>query len=290
MADTPTARTMMLSGNELSYLDAGEGPALLFVHGIMGSHRGWAQLVAELSSQWRVIAPDLFGHGSSAKPLGDYSLGAHAATLRDLLDALDIESAIVVGHSLGGGVAMQFEYLFPERVSRLVLVDSGGLGREVSLLLRAATLPGAELVLPVLAAPVLGKGVEWAGRKVGAVTGLIGVRPRADTAEGWHGIQSLADHDTRRAFLATARSVIDAGGQTVSARSRLHRLDRIPVLIIWGGKDPIIPVSHAHDTHRAIPGSRLEVFDAAGHFPHLDDPDRFVTTLREFNASPWPPS
>jgi pimeloyl-ACP methyl ester carboxylesterase len=285
VVNEPEPRSVMLGGYELSYLDVGDGPALLFVHGIMGSHRGWARLVTELSSQWRVIAPDLFGHGLSAKPLGDYSLGAHAATLRDLLDELDIDSAIVVGHSLGGGVAMQFEYLFPGRISRLILVDSGGLGREVSLLLRAATLPGAELVLPVLASPLLGRGVDAAGRAVGTAAKFLGAHLRADTAEGWHGIQSLADHDTRQAFLATARSVINSGGQTVSAKNRLYRLQRIPVLIIWGSKDPIIPVSHGHDAQDAIPGSRLEIFDNAGHFPHLDDPNRFVTLLRDFNKT-----
>ncbi len=278
-------QTVELSGNELSYLDVGEGPAMLFVHGILGSHQGWAHLVTELSSQWRVIAPDLFGHGTSAKPMGDYSLGAHAATLRDLLDRLDIDTVIVVGHSLGGGVAMQFEYLFPGRVQRLVLVDSGGLGRDVSLLLRAASLPGAGLVLPVLAAPALDRAVSGIGRGVGGLARFFGVKPRADAAQGWHGIQSLADHDTRRAFLATARAVIDTGGQTVFAGNRFDRLQRLPVLIVWGGKDPTIPPSHGFSAHNAIAGSQLEIFDHAGHFPHLDEPERFATLLRNFCGS-----
>ena len=94
-----------------------------------------------------MIAPDLIGHGDSATPRGDYSLGAHAASIRDLLAAIGVDRATIVGHSLGGGVAMQFFYQFPQRVERLVLVSSGGLGREVSPLLRSAALPGASALL-----------------------------------------------------------------------------------------------------------------------------------------------
>lgn len=146
-----TPHTIQLHGHELSYLDSGDGDVVLFIHGILGSQRNWSHLVDKIDDTQRVIVPDLFGHGESAKPMGDYSLSAHAATLRDLLDRLEIDTVTLVGHSLGGGIAMQFYYLFPERVERLVLVSSGGLGREVSPLLRAATLPGAATVLGVVA-------------------------------------------------------------------------------------------------------------------------------------------
>src|ERR1700712_2447279 len=142
------SEVVSLHGHELRYLAAGSGPAILFVHGLMSSSGTWSNQIERLGAGHRVIAPDLFGHGASAKPAGDYSLGAHAATLRDLLDALAVPSATVVGHSLGGGIALQFAYLFPDRIDRLVLVSSGGLGRELNPLLRAATLPGSELVLP----------------------------------------------------------------------------------------------------------------------------------------------
>ena len=151
MSATSAEQSVTLHGHAFSYADSGSGPVLLFIHGLLGSQRQWAHLVDRLDDDHRVIVPDLFGHGESAKPMGDYSLGAHAATLRDLLDRLGIERVTLVGHSLGGGIAMVFSYLFPERVDRLVLVASGGLGREVSPLLRSATLPGAEYVLPVLA-------------------------------------------------------------------------------------------------------------------------------------------
>ena len=178
MSATSAERTVTLHGHAFSYTDSGSGPALLFIHGILGSQKQWAQLVDRLDDDHRLIVPDLFGHGESAKPVGDYSLGAHAATLRDLLDRLGIERVSLVGHSLGGGIAMVFFYLFPERVDRLVLVSSGGLGREVSPLLRSATLPGAEYVLPVIASGWMrGSTYSAPGRVADRSSGLTS-RPR----------------------------------------------------------------------------------------------------------------
>jgi len=228
-----------------------------------------------------VLAPDLFGHGESAKPLGDYSLSSHAAAMRDLLDHLGIERVTLVGHSLGGGIAMQFYYLFPDRVDRLVLVASGGLGREVNLVLRSATLPLAEQVLGVIAsAPVLQR-AEALGR--GAQR--VGWKPGADIGAIWRGFTSLGDRESRRAFLATTRAVIDFGGQSISAHDHLDDALPIPTLIVWGSKDRMIPVSHAIAVERALPDCRVEVFEGAGHFPHLEDPDRFARVVRQFIAA-----
>jgi pimeloyl-ACP methyl ester carboxylesterase len=280
-----TPRTIRLRGEDLTYLDAGSGTPAVFVHGLLGSHRTWAHLVAELAEDHRVIAPDLFGHGGSAKPRGDYSLGAHAATLRDLLDELGLGRVTLVGHSLGGGVTLQFAYLFPDRLERLVLVSSGGLGRELNPLLRAPTLPGAEWVLPLLASHWARGRVEAVGRGLGRMLTWVGVRPNTDVTEAWRGFVSLSDADSRRAFLASARAVIDPGGQTVTARPLLHRLGAVPTLLVWGGRDRMIPALHAAAAATAIPGSRVEIFERAGHFPHLDDPDRFVRVLRDFRTS-----
>jgi pimeloyl-ACP methyl ester carboxylesterase len=274
-------RTAILNGHEFSYLDSGKGPALLFIHGLTGSQHNWAHLVDALNHDHRVLAPDLFGHGASAKVIGDYSLGAHAATLRDLLDLLDIDRVTLIGHSFGGGIAMQFSYLFPERVERLVLVDSGGLGRDVSPLLRAATLPGAELVLPVIASSWVRGRVEAVGR----ILASGGWRASPETTEIWRGFTSLADADTRRAFLATTRAVIDPGGQTVTAHDHLPMAIQIPTLVVWGTKDRMIPAWHATTAHQAIAGSQVELFVGAGHFPHLDDPERFAQVLSDFMAS-----
>src|ERR1035437_5764247 len=270
----------MLNGHEFAYLDSGEGPALLFIHGLTGSQRNWAHLIDALDHEHRVLAPDLFGHGASAKVMGDYSLGAHAATLRDLLDLLGIDRVTLVGHSFGGGIAMQFCYLFPERVERLVLVASGGLGRDVSPLLRAATLPGAQWVLPFIASSWVRGRVEAAGR----ILTRTGWRASPEVTEVWVGFSSLSDGDPRRAFLATTRGVIDPGGQTVSAHDYLPMTIEIPTLIVWGTRDRMIPAWHATTAHEAIAGSQVKLFKGAGHFPHLDEPERFARVLSDFIA------
>jgi len=273
-------RTTRLHGHELAYLDTGEGSAVLFIHGLLGSHQNWTHLVDVLAADHRVVAPDLFGHGASAKPRGDYSLGAHAASLRDLLDQLGIDRVTLVGHSLGGGIAMQFCYLFPGRVERLVLVSSGGLGRSVSPLLRSATLPGAEWVLPLVASRWVRERAEAAGRGVAR----LGWRAGPDLVEGWRGFTGLTDVDARRAFLATVRAVIDPGGQTVTAHDHLPMAVEIPTLVVWGTRDRMIPAWHAASAAQAIAGSRVELFEGAGHFPHLDDPERFAEVLADFIA------
>lgn len=266
-----------LHGHDLYYVMAGSGPPVVLLHGVLCSAESWHELVEDLAQHFTVIAPDLFGHGQSAKHQGDYSLSAHAAALRDLLDLLDVERFTLVGHSLGGGIAMQFSYLFPQRVERLVLVDSGGLGRELSIMLKAPAIPGAELILPLIASSF----VRANGSALGRGLTKLGIGGR-DTAEAWHGFTTLGNAEARRAFLATIRSVVDPGGQTVDGRDRLYLMSDIPLLIVWGAKDRLIPVSHAHDAHAAMPGSRLEIFERAGHFPHLTDPGRFAELLCDF--------
>ena len=280
MADL-APQEVVLHGHALSYVDSGSGPVVLFIHGILGSRGQWVHLVDHVDDDHRVLVPDLFGHGDSAKPTGDYSLSAHAATLRDLLTHLGIERVTLVGHSLGGGIAMQFYYLFPDMVERLVLVASGGLGREVNLVLRSATLPGAEQVLSLIASePVLDK-VQAVGRGARKV----GWRPGADIGAIWRGFTSLGDRESRRAFLATTRAVIDLGGQSISAHDHLQGVAPVPTMIVWGSKDRMIPAWHALSAQRSVPDCRVELFEGAGHFPHLDDPDRFAQVLREFMAT-----
>jgi pimeloyl-ACP methyl ester carboxylesterase len=275
---------VQLHGQPVTYHRKGEGPVIVLVHGITSSSRTWRSVMSELAEDHTVIAPDLLGHGRSAKPRGDYSLGAYASGIRDLLAVLGIPRATVVGHSLGGGVAMQFAYQFPERLERLVLVDSGGLGSDVSLFLRAATLPGANIVMPVL----FGSVSRLAGRTVGSVLSKVGVKASANTRGMVEGLESLGDADARRAFIQTARSVIDPAGQRVDARDRLYLSEDVPTLIVWGECDPIIPLAHGREAHELMPHSRLEVFPGAGHFPFNDDPERFVGVLREFMGSTAP--
>ena len=278
-----TPGTVMLHGRPVSYVLTGSGPLLLLIHGIAGSVENWQEVIEPLAQRHTVLAVSLPGHGRSAPGAGDYSLGALAAGLRDLLVALGYEHATLVGHSLGGGIAMQFAYQFPEATERLVLVSSGGLGPEVSLILRAAALPGSELFIGMTA--LVGATV---GSKLARAVAVVGLRPTTDVAEVARGYAALVDRHRRTAFLATLRGVVDTGGQRVNAEDRLYLAEGIPVLIIWGARDPIIPVRHAETAHTALPGSRLEVFDDVGHLPQLEVPGRFVAALERFIADTEP--
>lgn len=276
--------TLTIHGHQVDCRVGGDGPVLLLVHGMAGRSATWKPVLDLLADRFTVVAPDLPGHGRTAKPRGDYSLGAYASFLRDLLLELGLDRATVVGQSLGGGITMQFAYQHPEFCERLVLVSSGGLGTEVSPLLRALTAPGLEYVLPVAFLPAIRDGV-------GAVAGLfakVGLRPAPQTVQMWNAYESLADGATRTAFLHTLRSVVDLQGQRVSALDRLYLAASLPTLIVWGDHDAIIPVQHALDAHEAIPGSRLEVFEGAGHFPHAEEPLRFARLLADFVATTEP--
>jgi pimeloyl-ACP methyl ester carboxylesterase len=277
-------REIELHGHRVAYRCAGSGPAIVLVHGITSTSATWERVMPDLATRFTVIAPDLMGHGGSAKPRGDYSLGAYASGVRDLMVTLGHESATFVGHSLGGGVVMQLSYQFPERCERLVLVDSGGLGREVNLLLRAATLPLSEVVLPFLASTR----VLDAGRSLGRLFGRLGIRAGTDVAELARGHASLEDPEARAAFVHTLRTIVDPLGQRVNASDRLYLAANIPFMLIWGERDPIIPVKHGLSAHELVPSSRLELFEAAGHFPHLDEPQRFLDVLLDFIESTDP--
>ena len=276
-------RTITLHGRPLTYAQAGSGPVLLLIHGMAGTFENWQAVIEPLARHHTVVAPDLPGHGASAPGAGDYSIGALAAGLRDLLVALGHERATLVGHSLGGGIAMQFSYQFPEMTERLVLVSSGGLGPEVSPFLRAAALPGADLFIAATAGPGRVVGIRaraWSGGRRAAA--------QRDVAEVARGYASLADPDRRAAFLATVRSVIGTGGQRVHAGDRLYLAEGMPVLIIWGERDPMIPLHHGENAHEAIPGSRLEIFEGVGHLPQLEAPERFIAVLERFIAENEP--
>ncbi len=276
-------KTISLHGRTIAYREAGEGPVLLLIHGMAGTSEVWSSVIGLLAREHTVIAPDFPGHGDSEPGGGDYSLGGLAAGLRDLLAVLGHDRATLVGHSLGGGVALQFTYQFPEIVERLVLVSSGGLGPEVSPVLRAAALPGADLFIAATAS--IGGRV---GSVVGRGLGAVGLRPSADVAEVARGYASLADAGRRRAFLGTLRAVVGTEGQRVAAGDRLYLAEELPLLIVWGSRDPIIPASHAEDAHRSLPGSRLEVFEGVGHLPQFEEPARFVDVLEGFIAATEP--
>jgi pimeloyl-ACP methyl ester carboxylesterase len=273
-----------IHGHEIAFRAAGEGPVIVLIHGMACSSASWRHVMPVLARRFTVVAPDLIGHGASAKPRSEYSVSAHANVVRDLLAALGHERATVVGQSLGGGVAMQLAYQFPARCERLVLVSSGGLGPEVSGLLRMLSLPGAEHVLALACSPALRDGslrlAHWLGR--------AGLRPGPVLEEVWDAWGSLADPATRRAFFRTLRAVVDQRGQTVSATNRLYLTAGMPTMIVWGADDALIPVAHGIAAHQAIAGSRLEIFEAVGHFPHCEAPQRFADALIDFVDSTEP--
>ncbi len=271
------AKFVNIHGERIAVLDEGDGEALLLIHGMAGSSQTWRAILPQLSKKYRVIAPDLLGHGRSSKPRTDYSLGAFAVGLRDLLDELGVESATVVGQSLGGGIAMQFLYQHPEYCRRLVLISSGGLGPDVGLILRLLAAPGAELIMPVIApSPVV-----RAGNSVKSRLSSLGLRsPRG--AEIWNAYSSFSDRQTRDAFLRTLRSVVDYRGQSVSALNRLNLRDGLPVLAIWGEEDTIIPVDHAYAALRSRPDCRLEVLPNVGHFAQVEAPNEVVELIDDF--------
>lgn len=272
---------LAVNGQDVAYQASGTGPVLLLVHGMAGSSTTWARVIPALSGRCTVVAPDLLGHGESAKPRGEYSLGSHADVLRDLMNGLGLDRATLVGQSFGGGVVMQMAYQYPERCERLVLVDSGGLGREVHPLLRALAIPAAEQIFPLVCNPglraVAGRIATWFGRSGSPAS-----------QEMWRSYASLADADARWAFFRTLRAVVEPSGQAVSAANRLYLSAQLPTLIVWGARDPFIPVRHARAAHAAIPGSRLEIFDDVGHYPHCEAPERFAKVLLQFIDSTAP--
>ena len=274
---TAHRRRVTLHGREVAYTDyPGKGPALLMLHGVGSSSEGWDESAALLASSGsRVICVDLPGHGDSSRERGDYSLGALASTVRDLIDQLNLGPVILVGHSLGGGISLQFLYQYPSHVRGLVLVSSGGLGREANWALRLASLPGSGVVIGAAVNKRTLAAYNSAHRAMRkALRRGEEAREHALERFGW-----LAESDRRHTFLSTLRSVVDVSGQRVSALEKLHLSRSLPVLIIWGRKDAIIPVSHGELAHSMLEHSEFVVFDDAAHEPHRTDPERFATTI-----------
>jgi pimeloyl-ACP methyl ester carboxylesterase len=259
------------------YRIAGSGPPVVLIHGMLNSSSHWQAVALNLARDYTVLAPDLIGHGDSAAPRGDYSLGAHAASIRDLTAAIGIERATIVGHSLGGGVAMQFFYQFPQRVERLVLISSGGLGHDVSPLLRTAALPGMSALLSAIR-PGLLAALWESGRRLREREVRAGIYLQAIA----RALRPLENAEARAAFLHTLRSVIDVHGQRVSATDRLYLLESMPTMIVWGARDNTIPIQHGRLAHEAIPRSVFRTIPGAAHFPHLEDPDALSEVLLEF--------
>ena len=230
-----------MAQGRIAYTIAGAGAPLLLVHGLGGTRETWNHMLDELAVTHTVIAPDLPGHGESDAPAGDYSLGALAAALRDVLVLLGLGSATIVGHSLGGGVALQFAYQFPERTDRLVLLSSGGLGPQLTPMLRAATLPGAQMVVA---------GLAWVPHRVTrrllpVITSLVpGLLAGPDAGPVADGLHRLGHAGQRGTFIRTARTVINWRGQSVSATQHLRQLTGAGQYPQETAADRLLPAVH----------------------------------------------
>jgi pimeloyl-ACP methyl ester carboxylesterase len=279
--------SVMVHGHRRAFTIAGDGPPLLLLHGIGSSRSTWKPVLPAFARQFTVVAPDLLGHGDSAKPRADYSIGGFANGMRDLLGVLGMERVTVVGHSFGGGVAMQFAYQFPERTERVVLEASGGLGREVTPLLRALTLPGARQTLAAIdaipgRAPL--KLIERVMRRLPAGPFASDIGEAAKVLEGLRG------RAARTAFLHVLSHVIDWRGQIVTMRDRAYLAQGMPIMVIWGDGDTVLPFSHATAAVESMPDARLVTVAGVGHFVHVERPAEFARAVVDFVKTTAPSS
>ena len=277
---------LTIHGHKRAFVKVGEGPVLLLLHGLGCDHTTWDPIIDILARRYTVIAPDLLGHGLSDKPRADYSVGGYANGMRDLLTCLGIDKATVVGHSFGGGVAMQFAYQFPERTERLVLVASGGLGPEVTPVIRAITTPGFHQAMRVLMLP----GVRQATTRTMRALSRTGWQRTRDLDEVAEIYESFKDPAARRAIRHVVSAVVDWQGQIVTMADRAYLTEAMPMAVVWGRNDQVIPVAHANNAAKLAPGARVKVIPNAGHFPHKDHPQRFAKIVHEFIRSTQPAS
>ncbi|GAA1937874.1 alpha/beta fold hydrolase [Nocardioides marmoribigeumensis] len=273
-----------IHGHRRAFVKAGSGPAILLLHGMACDHTTWNPIIRRLARRHTVIAPDLLGHGRSDKPRADYSVGGYANGMRDLLTVLGIDRVTVVGHSLGGGVAMQFAYQFPERTERVALIAPGGLGREVTPIIRAVTLPGFHTAMGLATLP----GVRHA--VTGSLRGLkrTGHPVLRDLGEIADIVEHLKDPRSRRALAHVVRACVDLRGQIITMVDRAYLTQEMPLCLIWGQDDQVIPATHAARIRSVAPGVRVTITPGCGHFPHKEDPELVVSTLERFIRTTQP--
>ena len=281
---THEVQFVTLHGHRRAFVKVGQGPVILLLHGLGCDHTTWEPVIDSLAKRYTVIAPDLLGHGQSAKPRADYSVGGYANGMRDLLTVLGIDQATVVGHSFGGGVAMQFAYQFPERTERLILVSSGGLGPEVTPAIRAITTPGFHQLMGVLTLPVI-RHAGMAGMRALSHTSWKTTRDLDEVAGIY---DSFKDPHARAAIRHVVRAVVDWRGQIVTMADRAYLTQEMPMCVIWGRDDAVIPVRHASNAAALADGARVEVIPNAGHFPHKDHPHRFAKVVHDFIRTTQP--
>jgi NTE family protein len=279
--DVPGLRTCVttLHGSRVVYRTVGEGQPIVLIHGLLDSGATWRKVAPILALNHRVIVPDLLGHGDTDGPeRADYSVVSHALMVRDLLDDLGIAQATVVGHSLGAGVALALAHACPERVERLAIVSAGGIGQELTPALRFVAAPGADFAVRAVGSrPVVAtlRALSWLLSVLGAR------RPARGVLESTRMLERLADAGRRSAFLQSARAVIDLRGQKSSAM-RYFDTYRMPLCVLWGTRDRVIPARHAELIRAARPDAHIVLLDGVGHSPQLAQPTFVAEALHEW--------
>jgi pimeloyl-ACP methyl ester carboxylesterase len=278
VSDTGDLQYVTIHGHRRAYVMKGQGPAILLLHGMACDHTNWLPVIDRLAERHTVIAPDLLGHGHSDKPRADYSVAGYANGMRDLLTVLGIDRVTVVGHSLGGGVAMQFAYQYPERTERLALLAPGGLGAEVTPVIRAVTLPGFHAAMGLLTMPGVRHLISGTMRHLNGFD-HASVRDLGEIADI---IDHMKDPRERRALIHVVRACIDLRGQIITMVDRAYLAQEMPMCVIWGEDDMVIPAKHAEHIRHLAPGARVHVLPRVGHFPHRDAPEETVELLHRF--------
>jgi pimeloyl-ACP methyl ester carboxylesterase len=287
-ADPGEVEFVTIHGKRRAFVKTGSGPALLLLHGLACDSTTWDRVLPILAKKYTVIAPDLLGHGLSDKPRADYTLGGYANGMRDLLTVLGIDKVTVVGHSFGGGVAMQFAYQFPERTQRVVLVAPGGLGPEVTPFIKLIQAPGWEPLMSVLTLPGIRHLETTALRVLARYGGGPARKYTRDLDEIACIVDSWRDRGTRFAIRHLVRAVIDWHGQIVTMADRAYLSEAMPMAVVWGSDDRVIPVRHADLVAALAPDAQVVVLPDAGHFPHRDHPEQFAQILDRFVTTTEP--
>lgn len=273
------------SGHQMSYVTGGSGPPMVLLHGLGANSFTWRYVLPTLMQHYTIFAPDMFGCGDSDKANVDFSLHAMAGYVNGFMEAVGLDRAIFVGHSLGGGLTMQYCHEYPGHAERIVLVSSGGLGTDLHWLLRISTLPGANGIIGAMAdprtrLPQLSRTMEQ--RRLHRLDQEFD--PDTQTM-----LDRFQSYETRQAFLSMLRHVGGLKGQRLSALAHLGELT-VPVLLIWGARDSTIPVSHGRHALSFIPFAHLEVLPNCYHRPQIEAPRRFNELILDFlRAETWPP-
>ena len=263
-----------VSDSGLPDVIARDAPVVL-LHGLNNSCLTWSQVAPRLAADRRVLMPDLPGHGQSDRPNAGYTLDWHAHIMARWLERVGLEQADVIGHSFGGGVAQVLLLECPERVRRLVLVEAGGLVKGAVFWLRLASLPG---IVEHLGQPFMALGTWLALR--GARNGMTPQDIRALS-------QLNSRAGSARAFARSVRDVIDWRGQRRSFHQRAGSIAQLPpILVVWGDRDAIIPISQGRAFAESLEGAIFRTFSGCGHYSYNERPDEFVRVSRDFLDDP----